>query len=177
MKSKMLKKLISLFLVIVTAFSFTACTPTGSDSTKFELKIRNYGGGFGDEWLVKAAADFEALYEGVEYGGKVGVDVVYSSPKNDSAETDMQSDNHIVVREFGDIYSSRHSEFLEIDSVFTDTLSDGKTIESKLYAGDADKLKINGHYYAVPHYEIFGGITYDKGLFKERSFYISISSF
>lgn len=173
MKSKMLKKLISLFLVIVTAFSFTACTPTGGDSTKFELKIRNYGGGFGDEWLVKAAADFEALYEGVEYGGKVGVDVVYSSPKNDSAETDMQSDNHIVVREFGDIYSSRHSEFLEIDSVFTDTLSDGKTIESKLYAGDADKLKINGHYYAVPHYEIFGGITYDKGLFKERSFYIS----
>lgn len=174
-KFKNLKKIVCFALTITCclfAFSFTACGPTESNSSKFELKIRNYGGGFGDEWLVKAAADFEALYDGVPYGGKVGVDVVYSSPKNDSTDTDMQSDNHVVVREFGDIYSSRYNEFLEIDSVYTDTLSDGKTLESKLYDGDAEKLKINGHYYAVPHYEIFGGVTYDIGLFKERSFFI-----
>ena len=175
MKKKLFRKFLCVALATLTcatAFSFTACSPAGGGGSKFELKIRNYGGGFGEEWLIKAAADFEALYDGVEYGGKVGVDVVYSSPKNDSVDTDMQSDNHIVVREFGNIYTSRYNEFLEIDSVFTDTLSDGKTIESKLYEGDADKLKINGHYYAVPHYEIFGGITYDVGLFKERSFYI-----
>lgn len=52
--------------------------------------------------------------------------------------------------------------------------ANGKTLESRIYAGAREGLKGgDGHYYALPHYEWFPGLIYDKDAFDKYGWYIA----
>ena len=91
-KCKKLVSLISLLLCAVMMFAMTGCEELNIeapniddvqvDTTKAQLYIANYNGGFGTEWLTNAAKRFEEKYKDVEFlPGTKGVQILISNSK------------------------------------------------------------------------------------------------
>ena len=76
----MKKKIISILLTVITAFTcmamFSACGKKGKEGV---LQIRYYNGGYGDEWLEKALQDFCATKKGVTYELKPDNSITYEA--------------------------------------------------------------------------------------------------
>ena len=84
-----MKRIISIFTVILMAFScnaiFASCSSgrkASYDETKTPLFVGNYNGGVGDAWLYDVEKRFEEKYANYVKGDKVGVDVVIDSDKD-----------------------------------------------------------------------------------------------
>ena len=140
------------------------------------LKVRNFDGGVGNDWLYKLEAKYEELMKDVELEpGKKGVDISVD-PQKTSAEQDILSDAHVVVQENIEIYSLiSKGAALEIDDVVTkdNAWEKGTTIESRLVQDQKDALKaFDGHYYFIPHYQTFGGVFYNVEMFEQNAFYL-----
>ncbi len=188
-KNKLFKTVISLALVTATAVTGIGCGDNGGggegnrteDATKTVLRVAHYNGGFGNDWLDKAIARFEDKYATYvnPTTGKTGVQVLFDDTAKNAISVDLAGNNHVVINESVDIYQE-YSKLLDISDIFDDELEgdtnpDRNTIQEKLLPGQADALKINGSYYAVPHYQTFGGATYDVDLFEEEGFYFNKS--
>ena len=77
---KKLTQIVAAVLSVITVFAFTSCRRENQDQTidknKLQLYVKYYNGGFGDEWLKKLGSEFEAMYDGYDFGGgKVGVQI------------------------------------------------------------------------------------------------------
>lgn len=148
------------------------------DETKTQLRVNNYRGGYGDEWLNQLIDRFEAAYadyQGVD--GKVGVEVRVNNQKSkgqDIVATISGSNDDIYFSENMPYYDLiGYGSALDISDVVQDTNKDGKTIESKLYDSAKDFLSVDGAYYALPHYEMIGGIQYNITIFEENNLYFA----
>ena len=181
---KFIKLLSAILSVAIMATGLTACGPVGPDDNididtdKVQIYVSHYNGGVGKAWLDKIITDFEtqyADYDGVE--GKVGVQIVPNNHKTqgDSLAADLLNEKDEVFFTDGSAYYEMVSTgvVLDISTVLTDTNADGKTIESKLNEQQKSYYKVNGAYYALPHYEIFGGLTYNRGLFDSEQFFFA----
>ena len=163
--------------LIVTCSVFAGCGGGGDgedvDTTKTQLYVSNYDGGFGDEWLYSAKAKFEKLYENKSFEeGKKGVQVwITPSELNGPALIDsvLGAREHVFVAQSVYYYDYLSSGvMLDISDVVTESLSEfgeENTIENKLIKEQKDFLKVGGKYYAVPHYFGANGIIYDVDLF------------
>lgn len=177
-----MKKKMALFLAMLCAFSIvaTACGgPEGPggpgiynkpDSKKTTIVVKNYDGGIGTEWLDEAAERFAKDQQKVSYAnGKTGVYV-------DVQRAD-KIDLTIIDKDDGDIYfterrweidqiQAANNVFLNINDVVKDETRDGGSIESVIYEQKRAAVQgYDGNYYALPHYEFFGGLTYDREAF------------
>lgn len=203
-KCKKLVSLISLLLCAVMMFAMTGCEDLNVespiidnvevDTTKAQLYIANYNGGFGTEWLTNAAKRFEEKYKDVEFlPGTKGVQILISNSKTSGdtwISTADSSINEIFFTEnfiYGDYISQ--NALLDITDVVTDNLSASTVLQSvtgsAVDLGDtgtvADKLtedqkayyEVDGKYYALPHYLGTMGIVYDIDLFNDEKLYLA----
>lgn len=203
-KCKKLFSLIAFLLCAVMLLAMTGCndlnveTPTVDnvdvDTTKAQLYIANYNGGFGTEWLNNAAKRFEEKYKDVEFlPGTKGVQILISNSKTSAdiwLSSAANSINEIFFSEnfvYGDFVSS--NACLDITDVVTDDLSASTVLQSITGSttdlGDtgtvADKLtddqkayyEVDGKYYALPHYLGTMGIVYDIDLFENERLYFA----
>lgn len=203
-KCKKLVSLISLLLCAVMMFAMTGCEDLNVespiienvdvDTTKAQLYIANYNGGFGTEWLTNAAKRFEEKYKDVEFlPGTKGVQILISNSKTSGdtwISTADSSINEIFFTEnfiYGDYISQ--NALLDITDVVTDNLSASTVLQSvtgsTVDLGDtgtvADKLtedqkayyEVDGKYYALPHYLGTMGIVYDIDLFNDEKLYLA----
>lgn len=203
-KCKKLVSLISLLLCAVMMFAMTGCEDLNVespiidnvevDTTKAQLYIANYNGGFGTEWLTNAAKRFEEKYKDVEFlPGTKGVQILISNSKTSGdtwISTADSSINEIFFTEnfiYGDYISQ--NALLDITDVVTDNLSastvlqsvtgstidlgDTGTVEDKLTEDQKAYYDVDGKYYALPHYLGTMGIVYDIDLFNDEKLYLA----
>ena len=197
-----MKKLLTLFcsaLIASMALLGSACgpagIPTGSDvdsgsgniivdENKTQLFVANLQGGIGYEWFRKTIARFEEKFADVVYEpGTKGVQIIPEDEYTTNGRwlllpTDMYDvyfTENLTYNEY-----VRKGEILDLTDVIkapaktSPTTSESVTIESKLNADQKAGLTAqNGHYYAIPHYQAFRGLSYDVDLFDDYKLYFA----
>ncbi|MBR4419477.1 MAG: extracellular solute-binding protein, partial [Clostridia bacterium] len=197
-----MKKLLTLFcsaLIASMALLSSACgpagIPTGSDvdsgsgniivdENKTQLFVANLQGGIGYEWFRKVIARFEEKFADVVYEpGTKGVQIIPEDEYTTNGRwlllpTDMYDvyfTENLTYNEY-----VRKGEILDLTDVIkapaktSPTTSESVTIESKLNADQKAGLTAqNGHYYAIPHYQAFRGLSYDVDLFDDYKLYFA----
>ena len=181
---KKITKALNLILACVVGFgalSFVGCGDEKNkdiDPTKTQLEINHYLGGVGNAWLYDVKTRFEAAYSDYQgVNGKVGVEVRINDQKKDGealfTELGTTSDE-IFFTDKSKLYDMVLSDYvLDISSVVTEQNADGKTIESKLTDQQKSYFKMDGKYYALPHYESFGGLTYNVNIFNDYELFFA----
>ncbi len=183
-------KILSVVLATVAASTaFASCgreviNDLSGDSSKTNILVSNYEGGFGRAWLDKAAERFEALYaDEVFEEGKKGVDIIIDSNINDKAGSTFisglkNSTAHVIFTEdapYYDIVSGGYAA--DITDVVTGSLStfgEEGTIEGKLDTAVSNYFKTSENkYFALPHYEAHNGIVFDVDLFDKKGLWLN----
>ena len=151
------------------------------DEAKVQIYVNNYNGGAGKAWLDKIIIDFEAAYSDykVENNGNtyVGVQIVPNNNKQEMFDDVTAEYDEVFFLDkttnFYDMVTT--GKLLDITDIVTtpNAKDNNKTIESKLDRTQVDYLKVNGKYYSIPHYEILGGLTYNRNLFNNKSFFFA----
>ena len=186
---KKMKKLIALALAttsVVSAFAMASCGGSGGgtggekvDTSRTQIYVNNYSGGYGVEWLTEIKKAYEKAQEGVcwEAGTeKKGVQIIINNTRPELAADSILGNNDEVY-----FTENVHYQALLADNVFADITSvitatnpydDEKTIVSKFKQQQADALNVGGKYYAIPHYEGAYGLIYNKELFDSKGYYL-----
>ncbi len=166
---------------LIVGAGLASCRPEVSpgeiiDKSKSQLSVANYDGGVGSDWFRTIIKNFEEKYKDVSFeDGKMGVQIVPDIGKADHISQIATDSYNVIFTESVDVNSLiAANQILDITDIVTKVGEDGKTIESKLSDSQKDMLSsVGGKYYALPHYEYYPGITYDKKLFDDKSLYIS----
>ncbi len=154
------------------------------DATKTYLYIDTPVGGFGTGYLEKVAQEFMAANSKKSYAeGKEGVVIEVSASSSNNADgfkdsvKNAPSDIHVVEGlYYTDLLNETGSSLvMELTDVVRATLSDNKTIESKLNTEQKDVLQDNGKYYALPTFAGYTGLTYNADLLADNNFYFANS--
>lgn len=181
------KRLLAVLMCCLTVCTMVACGKSEDDDpidpTKTQLYVSNYDGGFGDEWLRKAADRFEELHKGDKLEeGKTGIQIriVNHKKQGDQILTEMiTTTNEIFFCEslpYRD--GALQNYFLDITEAVTEPLTEyGEqgSIEDKMTTQQQKWFKVNGSYYAIPHYEGYYGMSYDVDTFDERNLFMTDS--
>ena len=189
-----IKKVASCLLAVSAVFSATACGGNNSgngkeqiDDKKTQIFVYNFNGGFGYEWLDKAADRFEQLHEGKSYeDGKEGIQVWVDNKKagiHTISANILDNRSEIYFTEQAYYYTLKSEGVLgDITSAVTSDLSAygdaaGTTIESKLTKEQKDYYGLvensETKYYAIPHYSGYSGLTYNVDLFDQKCWYFA----
>ncbi len=187
-RRNLLTMAIACLLTFVSVFSATACgdglgTVIKGDSTKVVVNVWNYDGGVGHKWLDEIEKRFEAykadtVYEGAGVNGAdlKGVDVLVYNTKDDPLQT-LSGLNQSVffIQNVRYHEMSSQNKMLDISDIVTETLpNESKSIEDKMSSDlKAALSNRDGKYYALPHYQSFDGLTYNKTLFDEKNWYFA----
>lgn len=185
---KIICTLIASVLVCTSMVGLVGCpapSPIKIDETKTQLYVGNYNGGVGDDWLDAddgVIARFEEKYADYELNGKTGVQIILDSDKDCQGKTlkgTIGGDKNEVYFTQQVLYYDYVAEGLvrDITSLVNkqNPEDNNKSILSKFYASDVENLKVNNKYYAIPHYEIYDGLTYDAYVFQNEKLYFSDS--
>lgn len=172
-------------LMIIPAFSFVGCVGDGGgdqkiDTTKTQLYIGHYNGGYGDRWLQSLARRFEAYTSEMSFEeGKKGTQLIISNDKDvyhgsTLLNTMATSQYEIFFTEGGSYYDFMAKDLLlDISDVMDVKIMDEeKTIADKLSPIQKEYLGQEGSYYALPHYLALRGIVYDWDLFNEKRLFL-----
>lgn len=188
MKRQTLKKIAATAMALAFSASMVACgddfgTSSGvepMDVTKSQLYVYNYDGGFGTEWLYAAKARFEEAYAETSFEeGKKGIQVQVSAGKSNLDAIATSSFNVFFTEQvfYNDLIAK--GLLLDISDMVTSPLSnvegctETKSIKDKLPDTiDTSITALDGKYYVVPHYESYGGLTYDRALFDSKNLFI-----
>ena len=138
---KRLCVLLSAFL-LAGSFTLMGCrgdTTQQIDTSKTQLYVSNYNGGFGHAWLDALIEEFEEQYKDYEGAdGKVGVEIIVDNNKDTGSgyeDTVANSENEIFIGEAVDYKKLANNNIaLDITDIVTEPNTDGKTIESKMTA-------------------------------------------
>jgi hypothetical protein len=143
-----------------------------------EIKVKNFGGGPGNVWLEEAAERFAQLKLNEPYGDKTGVYIKYESTFNQNTSAMANDSTSIFFDErMSDPYAlatNGDGLLLNLDSIVTDETRVGGSLESKIF--DAAKGGITGNdgsYYALPHYDFYAGIVYNRSTFADLGAYFA----
>lgn len=181
------KRLLAVLMCCLTACTMVACGNNRGDDedpidpTKTQLYVSNYDGGFGDEWLRALADRFEELHKDDRLeGGKTGIQVrlVNAKKQGNQILDEMLTSTAEVFFTEGLPYrdGALQDYFLDITDAVTTPLTEyGETdsIESKMTEQQQNWFKVNGKYYAIPHYEGYYGMFYDIDTFDTRNLFMT----
>lgn len=187
---KTMRKTVCLTLLVSTLLASAGCGAAGPgpqeaiDKTKTQLRIYNFDGGVGTDWLYELETAFEAKYAEVPFEkDKKGVQVLVVPGKDNPAS--ITSSNYDILFTEGVYYNDliASGELLDISDIVTGSLSEMTGgIESQSIADKIDPFMqdaltaIDGKYYCLPHYETYSGVTYDKKVFNEYELYFDKAS-
>ena len=110
--------------------------------------------------------------------GRVGVQIHITSDRSSSGDSLKYSDlnKDIYFTENVDYYYlTNNNKFADITDIMTtpNPEDDNKKIVDKIDENLLSFMERDGKYYAVPFYDCFYGLIYDKDLFKQKSFYMT----
>ena len=187
---KNIVKVVSVLLCLMMVFALTVgCNRNDDfnqkvDKTKTQLYVKYYNGGFGDEWLNKLCAEFEAMYADAHWEeGKTGVQIMKEFTRGQlSGPNDMKGKlNNVYLMENIDYYTFVASGML-LD--LTDTIKDyavtgaetketDRKIVDKIPQAYDEFLNVSEKYYALPLFETSINLNYDIDMFNERGLYFA----
>lgn len=180
----------SLFLMLVSVAMVAPLASCGGpssggdkiDPNKTTLRVYNWDGGYGTDWLRNLKARFEEKYKGKSYEeGKTGVQLIIDADKANTAMASITSFDTSKEEVFftesvnytSFVKAQGGTRFLDITDIVEETSDlDGKTIESKMNEPEKAFLKQNDKYYAIPHYSGFYGLIYNVDIFDQNNFYL-----
>ena len=180
MKKKLVTKITAAALALLMCLGAAGCNNKGSgggggngDTTV--ISVLNMGGGVGRAWLDQAFERFAASVADESYeDGKTGVSIEvehttkYTLDDIDTAGYNIYFDQgQVNVQQF-----AAQNKILSINDIVTEGGAEN-SIESRISPEYRSALQYNGEYYALPHYEIFGGLTYDVEMFEDEDMYIA----
>ena len=190
--NKKFKTMITCALTATTLLSAVGCNPDGSiqvDPTKTQLYVFNYDGGVGSAWIDKAMQDFAADFANYSFEeGKTGVQFMPEKAKTSELQTIANSQNEVLFAEIANYPSLVDSNvLLDITDIMDVSLNeylvdengqavteDTEAIIDKMYEESIDFYSYkNDTFYALPHFAVFSGITYNKALFDKKGFYFA----
>ena len=185
---KICRNVVCIIVVMLLAFgNIVGCARSNPDdgtvevdTTKTQLYVNNFNAGFGDDWFEMLIDRFEEAYKDTEFEeGKKGVQVIPNQGKYRGVtliESVKNSRDQVYLTEAVYYYDFlSRGAMLDITDVVTEDLTEygeDKSIEDKMTASQQDFLKVDGKYYAVPHYEGYYGITFDAELFDQMDLYM-----
>lgn len=181
------KRLLAVLMCCLTVCTMVACGNNRGDDedpidpTKTQLYVSNYDGGFGDEWLRQAADRFEELHKDDKLEeGKTGIQIriVNHKKQGDQILREMITTTNEIFFCEGLPYrdGALQNYFLDITEAVTEPLTEyGEqgSIGDKMTTQQQNWFKVNGKYYAVPHYEGYYGMFYDVDTFDERNLFMT----
>lgn len=149
----------------------------------YALKVFNFNGGYGSEWLSALEKRYEAEKAGktITIDGKTydGIDVQIDAVKKvmkEMAGTYNFATNHVYFHEdvWYTTYLRNGNTFAEMTEALTtdNPYEPGTTLESKLSAEQKAYFNVDGKYYGIPHYAGYVGVNYDIDLFEEKGYYL-----
>ena len=176
---------------------------TSVDTTKVQLLVGNFNGGYGNAWLNKAVKRFTEKYKDHDFGnGKKGVQItIDDSPRySGKIENTMSSwAQNVILAEnvnyynlvdikdasskylvdISDVVNTPVNRDLITGSVDSAYANDTKTIGEIMNGEMRDYLNAdeNGKYYGVPFYEATVGIVYDLDVFEKYGFYYAAEGY
>lgn len=192
-KEEIMKKILAAVFVFVFSFSFISCGRGGEsvDSSKTQLYVATFDGGFGSSWMDDVEKRFEEKYANVSFeSGKVGVQII-SKPErdltNETLVTKLSGMTHEVffsesisyydLQSRGLLYDISEAVTKPINYDFVTGTVDSsdpetKSIEEKMTNSvHKDYFGAGGQYYGLPFYEATYGIVYDIDLFEKNKLY------
>lgn len=183
-------RILSLFLCLLMLCSvMVGCrrddnTDQTVEKTKTQLYVKYYNGGFGDEWLNRLCAEFEAMYADVSLEeGKVGVQIMKEFNRGQLTGPDglKGNRNNVYLMENIDYYTYVASGMLlDLSDVVGDYAVTGKDtkesitrISGKIFPSYDEFLNVSGRYYGLPLFETSINLNYDIDMFEERGLYFA----
>lgn len=143
---------------------------------KTKITVFNFGGGIGQEWIKNAAERFAKEKAEHSYAtGKKGVYITFLSSFESKTSSMASSNTSIYFDErFSDVQElAQQGLLLNLDEIVKDTSREGGSLESKIFASARDGLQVQGSYYGLPHYEYYGGLTYNRAIFDDKLAYFA----
>lgn len=153
----------------------------------YKLKVFNFAGGYGREWLDSLTARYKAEKAGKEFtvNGITydGVDFAVEGDKQTMASLASAGVHYDVwFQEQVNYYQlvNQNKNFADMTEVMTsdNPYEPGVTLESKLtdvqkdfYKVDTDKDGEGDTYYGIPHYAGYVGLIYNKTYFADYGWY------
>lgn len=159
-----------------------------TDESKTQLVVATFDGGLGADWIVEAGKRFAEKFADTSFEeGKKGVQVSVVKSTNYAGEVILGT----LQKEEADVWFTETVNYLDhinagnfadITDIVTEELTEygeDKSIEDKidsdfrsfLNQGTEDAPK----YYAIPFYDGFYGLVYDKDMFAEYNLYFKSS--
>lgn len=154
------------------------------DSTKTQLFVQTYSGGYGTAWIDRVGDRFEEMYKDYKIGDKTGVEVV-AVP---TTELGSGVDNHWVTNT-NEIFfleqtvyhrMQEKGRFLDITDIMTEPLTqygESKSIVEKMDPTLVDYYNEGTEtapkYYALNYSNSYEGIMYDEDLFYKEGLYFT----
>ena len=177
---KNLLKVITVVLALCFCCGSIGCNNSsggggGGNGDTTVISVLNMGGGVGRAWLDQAFERFSKTVENKSYEtGKTGVSMEvehttkYTVDDIDTAGYNIYFDQgQANIQQF-----AAQNKILNINDIVTEG-GDENSIESRISGDYRSALQYNGEYYALPHYEIFGGLTYDVEMFEDEDMFIA----
>lgn len=186
---KTFSKVVAVLLCLLSVFAvFVGCNRSDDDQTvdssKLQLYVKYYNGGFGDEWLNQLCTEFEAMYADTDFGnGKVGVQIMKEFTRGQLTGPDNMKGNrnNVFLLENIDYYTYVSSGML-LDLTGTindyavtgkDTKESAKKIVNKIPEAYDEFLNVDNKYYGLPLFETSINLNYDIDLFENRGLYFA----
>jgi ABC-type glycerol-3-phosphate transport system substrate-binding protein len=185
---RFIKKMAAVFMIAVVlcgTLSFMGCVDNNGpkiDTTRSQVYVGNYNGGYGERWLDELIMRFEYAYKDEVFEeGKKGVQVIAEHDKGifhgkQLADSTRASTFDVFFTEAAVFHTFfANNNLLEITDIVAEQTLPGetKTIEDKMSDTLKQYMSRDGKYYAVPHYQAYRGIIYDYDLFNQKKLFIS----
>lgn len=144
------------------------------DTNRTQLYVSTYAGGYGADWLYSLKDRFEEAFKDESYEtGKTGVQIIVDEGEASGASIALSANsNEVIFTESVPYYNwVKSKSIVDISDVVADIVEQNGV---DLYQSQKDALTaLDGAYYAIPHYEGYYGLVYDKDLFNNKSLYFS----
>ena len=192
MMKKNFKRLLSvvmcLAISLTTVFTAVGCGPEEEvfDTTKVNIRVTAYDGGYGMDWLEATANYFMDKYKDTKFGDLTGVDIRITKDRtlgNSFVSSYAVLDQDIYFVPGGDYYEFVRNEILmDVTDIFTtvpeENKLEGGTNKSIVDNMNADVREYLGvekedglHYYAMPAQGSGFGFNYDVDMFFNEGLY------
>lgn len=142
---------------------------------KMTILVKNFGMGPGNVWLEETAERFAEANLNTTYGDKTGVYIkITETSEQNTAAMASDSTNIFFDERASDPYVLNQNELLlNIDSIVKDESRVGGSLESKIFDSAKGGISENGSYFALPHYEFYTGIVYNRATFTSLNAYFA----
>ena len=180
--TKRISTVMALILALGSGSVLASCQqrPSGNheeiDLDRTQLYVSTYGGGFGSDWLYELKDRFELAYKDICFEpdtDKVGVQVIVDPGEGSGTSLNPQTnDNEVIFTENVPYFNlAKTGHLVDISDVVEDVIAqEGVDLTDKQKSA---LTAVDGKYYALPSYEGYYGITYDKDVFNAKGLYIA----